>query len=401
MSLWRIEWKELITPPVIVSIAQAANVPETVVEENKERLARIFQNMNGSDVLEDQFSGNRASELALSMLGDAALFGLKSLCVRWQQSGFYEEDANSERIDKVLIGAAKVDANSASEQALKDLPIIGSVLAERIVVDREENGPFVSIQDLAERVDGLGQHAVNKLNGILTFSTDDSPGIHWEFPEGGAEQFGLFCDLQQDSGTSEERFQSALLWLATHTATDVPAGAGMHARLSSSTEQQEHPANVVGVLWGGEYYYKMLDLINAAEHSIRVAMFHIASAGSNHPSRDILDALIAAKARGVDVFVLLDNDRRTDPYKSTVINAGAITILTNGGVSVRVDKPEKLLHSKVVLVDDNICVIGSHNWTAGSYFQFDDLSFVIVSTEASVRMRQRYNELWDEGIVPE
>lgn len=55
-----------------------------------------------------------------------------------------------------------VDVNRASEDELRALPGIGSVLASRIVEARERDGPFGSLDDL-RRVRGLGRAKLDKL----------------------------------------------------------------------------------------------------------------------------------------------------------------------------------------------------------------------------------------------
>lgn len=62
------------------------------------------------------------------------------------------------RAGELAIGAAGsglVSLNNATAAQLEELPGIGPVLAERIVKDREVNGPFRSVEDL-DRVSGVG-----------------------------------------------------------------------------------------------------------------------------------------------------------------------------------------------------------------------------------------------------
>ena len=58
--------------------------------------------------------------------------------------------------------AQKVNINSASREELQELPGVGPKLADSIVTDRDENGPFTSVEDLA-RVDGVSSGLVQKL----------------------------------------------------------------------------------------------------------------------------------------------------------------------------------------------------------------------------------------------
>jgi cardiolipin synthase len=126
-------------------------------------------------------------------------------------------------------------------------------------------------------------------------------------------------------------------------------------------------------------------------------MFHIALPRRDHPTLRLLDALIAAADRGLRVRVLVDRDRAADPYKSTVINAAAVNYLLDGGVTVRVDAARKLLHSKFLVIDDERTIIGSHNWSAGSYFGFDDFSVEVVSARFAAQARRRFATLWAKG----
>jgi competence protein ComEA len=64
-------------------------------------------------------------------------------------------------------GGGPINLNSASAEELEQLPGVGPVLAERIIADREANGPFASIDDLS-RVPGVGDAIVGALDGIAT-----------------------------------------------------------------------------------------------------------------------------------------------------------------------------------------------------------------------------------------
>jgi len=64
--------------------------------------------------------------------------------------------------------SAQINPNIANLQELDTLPGIGKTLAQRIVDDRNENGPYQSAKDLA-RVSGIGPKLVKKLHPHLTF----------------------------------------------------------------------------------------------------------------------------------------------------------------------------------------------------------------------------------------
>lgn len=59
-----------------------------------------------------------------------------------------------------------IDPNVAGDEALDRLPGVGRARALQIVREREENGPFASIDDLA-RVQGIGPGSVERLRPFL------------------------------------------------------------------------------------------------------------------------------------------------------------------------------------------------------------------------------------------
>jgi phosphatidylserine/phosphatidylglycerophosphate/cardiolipin synthase-like enzyme len=125
-----------------------------------------------------------------------------------------------------------------------------------------------------------------------------------------------------------------------------------------------------------------------------MAMFHVAMPADNHPTRLLLNKLIDAKKRGVEVRVLLDRDRKEDIFKSTIINLNALETLKANGIDARFDTEDKLLHSKFLVLDSKIAIVGSHNWSAGSYFNYDDMTMVINSENFAQELRQRFEKLW-------
>jgi len=71
-----------------------------------------------------------------------------------------------ERRDRPLAEGETVDPNVASAEELDRLPGVGASKASRIVREREENGPYASVEDLA-RVSGLGPRSVERLRPHL------------------------------------------------------------------------------------------------------------------------------------------------------------------------------------------------------------------------------------------
>jgi len=64
-------------------------------------------------------------------------------------------------------GEALINLNQATEQELIRLPGIGEVLAARIVADRNEHGPFHTVDEL-DRVSGIGPVLIDSIRDDVT-----------------------------------------------------------------------------------------------------------------------------------------------------------------------------------------------------------------------------------------
>ena len=69
----------------------------------------------------------------------------------------------------------RIDVNSATWVEWGQLDGIGDAMARRIVADREENGPFRSIDEL-RRVKGIGPKTLERLRPWLSIGPQQPPG---------------------------------------------------------------------------------------------------------------------------------------------------------------------------------------------------------------------------------
>jgi|GEM_PF-5551585 len=67
------------------------------------------------------------------------------------------------------IAEARINVNTATNARLQLLPRIGPRLAQRIIEDRNSNGPFVDAQDI-QRVKGIGPKTASRLAAVADFS---------------------------------------------------------------------------------------------------------------------------------------------------------------------------------------------------------------------------------------
>ncbi|MFG0336242.1 MAG: ComEA family DNA-binding protein [Maioricimonas sp. JB049] len=102
------------------------------------------------------------------------VLGCLLLLVHWsRQEGAGLDPVEIERLDPATYNY-RVDVNSATWVEFLLLEGIGEQLARRIVADREQNGPFTSIDDL-ERVRGIGPRTLARIRpGLQCLSPESS-----------------------------------------------------------------------------------------------------------------------------------------------------------------------------------------------------------------------------------
>jgi competence protein ComEA len=389
-------WTELVTDALLDHLTELAGEVPRSRDQLRVTLAQILRNTGGLPVVETALTEAQKSDLAEKLLGDALWHYLSAAGARPNKPGHYITDSNIAALDTCIASMAVVDVNRAGQKSLEALPGIGAAKARAVLRDRREKGYFTSLKELIDRVDGLGTHAEQVLRYVTKFVV----------PVGTSP-------VAEDGGT---RLSRALRYALDGFAAVEPADR-LSTLLESTlciTSRSPHPdteqrrprsltkfdldlgaeAVILGILEGTAYYERLPEFLRDSSASIKVAMFHAAFPGPNHPTKLLLDALIAAKTRGVDVKVVLDRDRETDPYMSTVINTKAKRYLEDNGVECRFDKKDVLLHSKYVILDEKLCILGSHNWSAGSYSKFDDLSFVVQSDVIAASLVARFEQLW-------
>lgn len=107
---------------------------------------------------------------------------------------------------------------------------------------------------------------------------------------------------------------------------------------------------------------------------------------------DIAQAMIDAVARGVQVWVLHDEEQGNGKDMSRLL-----TLLDGGGVFVRVDGNPSIMHHKFVVIDGETVATGSFNFTNNANWKNDENLLVIRSPEVAGQYSAEFRRVWEEG----
>ncbi len=127
----------------------------------------------------------------------------------------------------------------------------------------------------------------------------------------------------------------------------------------------------------------VVSAIEGAKKSISVAMY-------SFTNRDIAYALSDAAKKGLDVKVYLNSDQRDEKYSKA-------QFLKKKGIAVKFHDHDGLMHNKFAVIDDNIIITGSFNWTASADKRNDENLLFINNKEAAEAYKMKFNSLWERG----
>ncbi len=149
-----------------------------------------------------------------------------------------------------------------------------------------------------------------------------------------------------------------------------------------TTRVFSYSADSVKPLFDKEYDTEITSFIQNAKESIYIVMYCIQPGDSKyHPVHKVLQKLIEAHKRGVEVEVILEiNDKDSYINKQSM---KAREMLEKEGIKVHFDSAGTVTHVKLVIIDDYITVIGSHNWTYTAFALNNEASVLIKSSEVA------------------
>jgi len=148
--------------------------------------------------------------------------------------------------------------------------------------------------------------------------------------------------------------------------------------------------DVVEFIPARNYSDNALHEIKTAEKSIKIFMFVVSARPSEPGSKvmKLLDALVEAKSRGIEVEVHLDQNIQYGGFDSGAVDQGiegknrvAYEYLTARGVPVYFDSPADYAHGKVVLIDGETTIFGSSNWSTPAFEKNSEVNAIVRSEE--------------------
>jgi|CXWL01.1.fsa_nt_gi hypothetical protein len=315
-----------------------------------------------------------------------------------------------------------VDLNIADQATIEALPGIGHGIASQILTQRYTEGPLRTTDDL-DRIARIGPKVLEGLRWKIVFgdslvSRFSSPTLQTLLQTPNFAHYVALIVESRGSFLQGRRGETSVSRLIVDELEDIreegtcaPSPRGRGQRLTRASQvlqenQRQHAVEVLadtattdirfGVLLKDGHYREFVEqLLPQATKRLYVALFLLRFEDQkNYVTDQVVAELIAANKRGVDVRVILDRDQEHQVYHSRIVNQEAYRHLKRNKVAIRFDTQDRLMHSKVIVLDSHHVVLGSHNWTAGSFYAYDDTSLYVESKALATHYSHWFVEFW-------
>ena len=128
--------------------------------------------------------------------------------------------------------------------------------------------------------------------------------------------------------------------------------------------------------------------IDNAKEFINIAMY-------TFTDREIAQAILRAKDRGVDIKIYLDRSQVNAKYSKSRY------FINNGIEGIRISSNNYIMHNKFAVIDNEIVITGSYNWTASAGERNDENLLVIDDKNIIKKYQNQFNNLWNNKYSTE
>jgi len=144
------------------------------------------------------------------------------------------------------------------------------------------------------------------------------------------------------------------------------------------------------------YYYFLRNAIESAKYRIWGSIFlvNVTREHDYHLEvRDIIKLLSYKRSLGINVRVIIGHSKTTPAIREA--DEIARRYMHSRGILVRRYKGTKTsTHSKYVIIDDDLVVLGSHNWTMNAFSKSKEDSIAIYSKEINRELDRQFLATW-------
>lgn len=178
---------------------------------------------------------------------------------------------------------------------------------------------------------------------------------------------------------------------------DDPTQADRVLGISSALRHAEGEPSFVRLFPTRPFGQAILEAVQNAQTSIWVSAYYI-SGSSTSPIKDFYAALAEKAQQGLDVVVVSEYG----PGTSARVREATYNFareLEQSGIRVRFMSGYRILHKKMILVDNQIALLGSANLTMAGTLQSDEMNVEIRQPAFVARMQKDFEKIMASALT--
>lgn len=130
---------------------------------------------------------------------------------------------------------------------------------------------------------------------------------------------------------------------------------------------------------------ELIKVINSSSKSLDIAIYSLTK-------KEIVNAILEAKKRGVTVRVITDKQESGNKSQST-----ELTLIKNAKIPIKINTHKGLMHLKVTIADRNITTTGSYNYTQAATNDNDEVLMIISDSKVSQDFEDQFERMWNDS----
>jgi phosphatidylserine/phosphatidylglycerophosphate/cardiolipin synthase-like enzyme len=130
---------------------------------------------------------------------------------------------------------------------------------------------------------------------------------------------------------------------------------------------------------------QIISLVRGAQESIDILAFSLTS-------DDLADALLDQSSQGVDVRAVFDAEQ----VDSNI--GGKYQVLLDAGLDVRRDTLDGLMHHKVIVVDNQVVLFGSYNFSSNAEYKNDENVVIVYDASLAAQFTREFEQIYERSV---
>jgi phosphatidylserine/phosphatidylglycerophosphate/cardiolipin synthase-like enzyme len=128
---------------------------------------------------------------------------------------------------------------------------------------------------------------------------------------------------------------------------------------------------------------QLISVINSSKSTLDIAIYSLTK-------KTIVDAIIAAKNRGINVEIITDNVESQSKAEKV-----ELAVLKGDNIPIKINTHSGLMHLKMTVTDDTVTT-GSYNYTEEATKDNDEVLVIIKDSATAKEWKTEFENMWND-----